>query len=188
MKKLGAAFIAMPGHKGLLGPQGTGILLCGQNPQPLLCGGTGSDSLQQQMPSFLPDRGEAGTLNVPGIAGLRQGLLYVKNMGLNRIRDREHEAAALCAAELRRIGIPVFSGRNQGGTVSCLPNMDCQIAAEALAKRGIAVRAGLHCAPLAHESAGTLESGTLRISFGVDASAQQVAFLLRAMQEICCGN
>ena len=72
--ELGADFIAMPGHKGLLGPQGTGLLLCGRLPEPLMMGGTGSHSKEQAMPDFLPDRAEAGTLNVPGIAGLSMGM------------------------------------------------------------------------------------------------------------------
>jgi selenocysteine lyase/cysteine desulfurase len=77
LKNLDADFIAMPGHKGLLGPQGTGLLLCGRDPKPLLFGGTGSNSREQAMPEFLPDRLEAGTLNVPGIAGLDAGMCYV---------------------------------------------------------------------------------------------------------------
>lgn len=184
LRRLGAAFIAMPGHKGLLGPQGTGILLCDRLPQPLLFGGTGSNSMQQQMPDFLPDIGEAGTLNVPGIAGLRQGLLYIQNRGTDRICAAEREAAAYCVHGLKNMGIPVFSGPCQSGTVSCLPPMDCQSAADLLASKGIAVRAGLHCAPLAHESAGTLQSGTLRISFGADAQISQAELFLRAMREI----
>ena len=85
MDRLGADFIAMPGHKGLLGPQGTGILLCGGDAQPLLAGGTGSDSVNQSMPDFLPDRLEAGTLNVPGIAGLSAGLQYLLRRGSKEI-------------------------------------------------------------------------------------------------------
>ena len=71
---LGAAFIAMPGHKGLYGPQGTGLLLCAHDAAPLLYGGTGSASLEQTMPDFLPDQLEAGTHNMPGIAGLEAGV------------------------------------------------------------------------------------------------------------------
>ena len=74
LSELGADFIAMPGHKGLLGPQGTGLLLCARSGEPLLCGGTGSQSLSREMPEALPERLEAGTLNVPGYAGLTQGL------------------------------------------------------------------------------------------------------------------
>ena len=87
MKALGASFIAMPGHKGLYGPQGTGLLLCGCEPAPLLRGGTGSQSLLQEMPAELPDRLEAGTHNMPGIAGLLEGLRFVQRQGVARIAD-----------------------------------------------------------------------------------------------------
>jgi selenocysteine lyase/cysteine desulfurase len=186
LKDLGANFIAMPGHKGLLGPQGTGILLCGQTPNPLICGGTGSDSIRQEMPEMLPDRLEAGTLNVPGIAGLNEGLKYLRRIGLDVVRKVEHRQMQRCAEGLQRLGYTVFSGSHQAGTVSFLPKIDCEEAAEKLAQRGIAVRAGLHCAPLAHQSAGTLETGTVRVSFGIDAADQQTDTFLRAA-EICCG-
>ena len=173
LKALGADFIAMPGHKGLLGPQGTGLLLCGSMPEPLLAGGTGSNSAEQEMPDFLPDRVEAGTLNVPGIAGLHAGLRYLEQVGMDTIRKREHSAAMRCVRDLQKMGVRVFSGEDQAATVSFCPKTDCEEAAALLAQQGIAVRAGLHCAPLAHESAGTLETGTVRISFGHDASAAQ---------------
>ena len=184
LKQLGADFVAMPGHKGLLGPQGTGLLLCGRLPEPLLCGGTGSESIRQEMPDFLPDRGEAGTLNVPGIAGLSAGLSYLRRVGVEEIGRREHQQAAQCAAGLKRLGISCFYGPHQAGTVSFVPEMDCEEAAQRLAKAGISVRAGLHCAPLAHESAGTLETGTVRVSYGIDASFRQTAALLEAVRRI----
>ena len=86
---LGAAFIAMPGHKALFGPQGTGILICGTEGEPLLSGGSGSDSIPQLMPEYLPDRMEAGTHNVPGIAGLSEGISYVRSRGLRSIAAHE---------------------------------------------------------------------------------------------------
>ena len=175
----GADFIAMPGHKGLLGPQGTGLLLCGRLPEPLLQGGTGSQSLEQEMPAFLPDRAEAGTLNVPGIAGLHAGMRYVNQIGLKDIFLREHRQMRRCAEGLEKLGYRVFSGEHQAGTLSFVPTEDCQTAADKFAKRGIALRAGLHCAPLAHESAGTLESGTVRLSFGHDASLRQTGAFLQ---------
>lgn len=181
LAKLGADFIAMPGHKGLLGPQGTGLLLCGRQPKPLLLGGTGSASMEQQMPDFLPDRAEAGTLNVPGIAGLEAGLDFLQRVGIDNVARRECAEAHRCARGLRRLGLLVFAGIHQAGTVSFLPPMDCEDAAAALAKQGIAVRAGLHCAPLAHESAGTLDTGTVRISFGHDASREQTQKLISAV-------
>lgn len=169
----GADFIAIPGHKGLLGPQGTGLLLCAGDVTPLICGGTGSESRSQQMPDFLPDRGEAGTVNVPGIAGLKAGLEYLQRSDIRRIFQREKAAAERCAEGLEKLGFKVFRGKDQGGTLSFLPKEDCEEVSAKLARRGICVRAGLHCAPLAHESAGTLDSGTVRISFGHDASPMQ---------------
>ena len=180
----GAEFVAMPGHKGLLGPQGTGLLLCGRLPQPLLMGGTGSESRSQQMPDFLPDRGEAGTLNVPGIAGLGAGLRWIQRRGTERIFRREQHAAEICGRELEKLGMQVFRGPHQGGTVSFVPGCDCEEAAAYLARRGIALRAGLHCAPLAHESAGTLATGTVRVSFGQDANPAQIRALLQAVSKL----
>ena len=182
--ELGADYIAMPGHKGLLGPQGTGILLCGRLPEPLLCGGTGSNSRDAQMPDFLPDRAEAGTVNVPGIAGLAAGMRYVNKVGVDAIFRREQAQAKKCADGLRALGFPVFAGAHQSGTLSFLPGMDCEEAAQRLAQQGIAVRAGLHCAPLAHESAGTLETGTVRLSFGHDACDSQSRALLHGVQKL----
>lgn len=183
---LGADFIAMPGHKGLLGPMGTGLLLCRRLPRPWLTGGTGSESLRQQMPDFLPDRGEAGTMNVPGIAGLDAGIRYVLERTPAQIGLAEQQAAALAARRLRDLGLEVFSGDHQLGTVSFRCAMDCEQAALLLAQEGIAVRAGLHCAPLAHQSAGTLDTGTVRISFGHDASQAQVDALEHAAAARLC--
>ena len=179
LRSLGADFIAMPGHKGLLGPQGTGLLLCRDTPSPLLYGGTGSESINQQMPEYLPDRAEAGTLNVPGIAGLHAGLCYIQRVGTEQILRREQREAAACACGLEKMGLRVFAGEHQAGTVSFVPEMDCEEAAQYLAGKGIAVRAGLHCAPFAHESAGTLPTGTVRVSFGHDADTRQTQALLR---------
>ena len=184
LEKWGADFIAMPGHKGLLGPQGTGLLLCGREGKPLLMGGTGSNSKEQQMPPFLPDRLEAGTLNVPGIAGLDAGVRYVNQKGMMQIFHREHTEMENCVRGLKKLGFRVFSGPHQASTVSFVPDADCEEFAENLGHRGVAVRAGLHCAPLAHESAGTLESGTVRISFGPDASSSQTAEFLRILQQL----
>ena len=181
---LGAAFVAMPGHKGLLGPQGTGLLLCRTTPKPLLSGGTGSNSQEAAMPDFLPDGAEAGTLNVPGIAGLEAGINYVNRLGLERIFRREQQEAEFCGAALAEMGFTVFSGKHQSGTLSFVGRMDCQQIATALAGQGICVRAGLHCAPLTHESAGTLDTGTVRISFGHDASRPQSVAFLQAMRKL----
>lgn len=180
----GADFIAMPGHKGLLGPQGTGLLLCGRAPDPLLFGGTGSASMDQNMPGELPDRAEAGTLNVPGIAGLRAGMDYICTVGTEKLLAREWAQLQQCADGLRQLGIQVFTGAPQAGTVSFVPPVDCEEFADKLSRQGIAVRAGLHCAPLAHESAGTLETGTVRVSFGHDAAAWQTRRFLQAVKTV----
>lgn len=181
MKALGASFIAMPGHKGLYGPQGTGLLLCGCEPEPLLRGGTGSQSLLQEMPAELPDRLEAGTHNMPGIAGLLEGLRFVQRQGVDRIAAHENELGRYAARRLVDIpGVEVFAGPSQTGVVSFrAAGWDCEELGEALASRGIALRAGLHCAPLAHRTAGTLETGTVRFSPSVFNRRQEVDVLAR---------
>ena len=180
----GAEFVAMPGHKGLQGPMGTGLLLCGNALEPLLYGGTGSESRRRDMPEDLPERLEPGTVNVPGIAGLEAGLATLQRMGIDGIRRREQAETRRCIAGLKWLGLQVFSGKIQNGTISFLAPGDCEELAEALAKRGVAVRAGLHCAPLAHESAGTLETGTVRISFGIGTDAGQTRLFLEILEEI----
>ena len=184
LEALGAAFIAAPGHKGLLGPQGTGLLLCGSYPEPLLYGGTGTGSRLPGMPEELPERLEAGTLNVPGIAGLNAGIRYILQTGVTAIGSREREQARACAEGLEKLGYKTFFGPHQAGTVSFIPPGDCEEFAESLAARGIAVRSGLHCAPLAHESAGTLETGTVRVSFGRDASCLQTNRFLQVIRQL----
>lgn len=182
-ESLGAAFVAMPGHKGLLGPMGTGLLLCGRLPKPLLMGGTGSDSELQSMPAFLPDRAEAGTLNVPGFAGLEAGIRLVLGRGPETIGKHEAALAAYTAENLSKLGYETFSGPSQLGTVSFRGKTDCQTLADRLSDSGIATRAGLHCAPLAHKSAGTLQTGTVRVSFGHDsllADAQKLLLTLES--------
>ncbi len=188
LRKLGADFIAMPGHKGLLGPQGTGLLLCGRVPKPLTMGGTGSESQLQTMPEYLPDRMEAGTLNVPGIAGLEAGMELVAKRGVGEILRREQRLARLCSDALRQRGMQVFTGEHQGGTLSFRPGWDCEALAGDLAALGIAVRAGLHCAPLAHESAGTLGTGTVRVSFGHCNHHHDLSGFLTAMDRILSGK
>ena len=182
--ELGADFIAMPGHKGLLGPQGTGLLLCGQPGKPLLYGGTGSQSRSHEMPQDLPERLEPGTLNVPGAAGLAAGISMVERKGTDAIFRREHTQAEKLSRELRDLGFRVFAGEHQAGTVSFQGRRDCEEIAAYLGKRGIAVRAGLHCAPLAHESAGTIAQGTVRVSFGHEANDSQRRALVKELAQM----
>ena len=166
--EIGAAFAAMPGHKGLLGPQGTGILLCRDTGAPLLSGGTGGDSRNHFMPETLPERLEAGTHNVCGIAGLREGIRFVRRRTTQRIYAEEERLMRRLAGRLNNLpGLRVFlSGEgNQSGVLSIVPeHMGCDTLSERLGEVGIAVRSGLHCAPLAHETAGTLQTGTVRLS------------------------
>ena len=182
--ELGADFIAMPGHKGLLGPQGTGLLLCGQPGKPLLYGGTGSQSRSHEMPQDLPERLEPGTLNVPGAAGLAAGISIVERIGTDAIFRREHTQVEKLSRDLRDLGFRVFDGEHQAGTVSFQGRRDCEEIAAYLGKRGIAVRAGLHCAPLAHESAGTIAQGTVRVSFGHEANDGQRRALVKELAQM----
>ena len=188
LKQLRAAFIAMPGHKGLLGPQGTGILLCGQRPKPLLCGGTGSNSLAAEMPDFLPDMLEVGTHNVPGIAGLYAGLMYLKEVGLSSVWSRENDLLLRMREELKFLdNMKVFTGKgvDQTGVLSFqILDRDCEEVAQKLAEADIAVRAGLHCAPLAHRSAGTLKQGTVRVSFSPENSPGDIDHLTQVLTQI----
>lgn len=191
MNRLNATFIAMPGHKGLYGPQGTGILLCGEGelPSALMEGGTGSLSLQQQMPEFLPDRLEAGTHNVPGIAGLLEGVRYVRAKGLERICRKERLLAQRLAQGLEELpGVRVFARPGvpgQVGVVSFIVDgWDHEELAALLGERGFAVRAGLHCAPLAHRSAGTLHCGTVRVSFSDFSTEEEVDLFVFALRTI----
>ncbi len=187
-ESLGAAFVAMPGHKGLLGPQGTGLLLCGEDGVPLLQGGSGSESRLQTMPEALPEHLEAGTHNVAGIAGLLEGIRYVTETGSEEILARETLLLRRAVGCLTGGGLELFTGPEgtQCGVLSLrCPRMDCEELAAGLARRGICVRAGLHCAPTAHESAGTLETGTLRLSFSPFLSEGELLWACSVLREEC---
>lgn len=186
--RLGAAFVAMPGHKALFGPQGTGLLLCAAEAAPLMHGGTGSDSIMQAMPDYLPDRLEAGTHNVCGIAGLAAGLDFIKEKGRENILAHERRLMRVMRREIQGIGgLESFAGdgETQCGVISvraaCL---NCEEFAARLAQRGICVRAGLHCAPTAHRSAGTLDTGTVRFSFSPFITEAQVKMTADIIKQI----
>ena len=193
LRELGASFIAMPGHKGLYGPQGTGLLLCAVPGKPLLEGGTGTQSALPRMPEELPERLEAGTPNVCGIAGLRAGLQFLRDSAPGEILARERGLLdRVCKRLSATERVRVWTGPEQTGVASLrIRGLDSEDAAGLLARRGVAVRAGLHCAPLAHESAGTLEGGTLRLSFSAfntlreaDAFAERLLEILRLTGEM----
>ena len=189
LRQLGAAFIAMPGHKGLYGPQGTGLLLCGGAAEPLLEGGTGSVSLRQEMPDFLPDRLEAGTHNIAGIAGLLEGLRFVEKQGVQSIGSHERALTVQMGESLAQLpGVEVFRSKDpsqQAGVLSFrVSGMDCEELGEALGRRDIALRSGLHCAPLAHRTAGTLETGTVRASVSAFNVPQEIPRFVRELRQI----
>ena len=179
-KKLGAAFIAMPGHKGLLGPQGTGVLLCAGESKPLLFGGTGSNSAELIMPDYLPERLEAGTHNVPGAAGLLQGVKYLAARPEGSVLSHERGLKELMVSRLSDVrSLKIYASENpmhQTGVFSMVPqSMDVDELAERLGNAGVCTRAGLHCAPTAHETAGTDGTGTVRISFSPFNTPAEVA-------------
>lgn len=187
MEKLGAAFIAMPGHKGLYGPQGTGILLCNDLGKTLLEGGTGSQSQLLTMPEFLPDRHEAGTHNVTGICGLKKGIEFVLEKTPAAILKHEQKLITLAGEKLAQTeGVHCFIGPVcvQAGVVSfTVDGHDCEEVGQYLADHGIAVRAGLHCAPVAHESAETIQTGTIRVSVGAFNRKRDISALARCLQQ-----
>lgn len=186
-KKIRADFIAFPGHKGLYGPQGTGALLCTGvlKPNALLTGGTGSESVNQQMPDYLPDLGEAGTHNVAGIAGLLEGVRFVRRLGVGQIAKHEQKLLHRLATQLpKSLPLTPFLSpyQNQSGVLSLrCDGFDCQQFAGVLGRNGICVRAGLHCAPLAHKNACTLDCGTLRVSFSAFNHPEEIDRFIHAM-------
>jgi cysteine desulfurase family protein len=184
---LNADFIAMPGHKGLYGPQGTGILLCRRVEKALIQGGTGSNSANRAMPEYLPDRFEAGTHNMPGIAGLLAGIKFVMDKTPQRIGTYEHGLITLLSEEITKIpNVVVYNKDGYKSSVLSfnILNEDCEIVGEKLEKYGIAVRAGLHCAPLAHTTAGTFQTGTVRISVSAFNNEKEIIKSASAVAKI----
>lgn len=181
-----AAYLCMPGHKGLYGPQGTGILICckGDEHYSIMQGGTGSDSRNFHQPQILPDALESGTLNVPGIAGLYEGLRFVIKEKPKVIHVWEQALKERFVQNVCNIhGLHVFYGKkNQSGVISIVcDHYAPEELGEQLSNRGFCLRAGLHCAPVAHQSAGTLPNGTLRISFSAFSRIEDVDSLCFAI-------
>lgn len=200
MKSMHIDALAFTGHKGLLAPQGIGGVVFRDGLaceiEPLIGGGTGSISHTEDMPEFMPDRFEAGTLNLPGIAGLHASLNWLEKTGMEQIRIHElmltqrfldglHELGG--QGKLRLIGSR--DCRNRTGVVSIqTTDLDIAHAAHRLdCDYGIMTRVGLHCAPSAHRTLGTYPTGTIRISFGWANTAAHVDAALRALQEITYG-
>lgn len=188
----GLHVIAFAGHKGLLGPQGTGGLYVAPqvSVKPLIFGGTGSRSEEREQPSFYPDCLESGTLNTPGLAGLLAGVRFVRTTGRERIRYRESELAEKLRTALRKMQGISMKGEKQGQLQTAVlsftvEGIDSNVAALWLEeKAGIICRAGLHCAPWAHEALGTLETGTIRLSPGYFNTDAEIEAAIKALHQL----
>lgn len=189
--KTGIDLLAAPGHKGLFGPQGTGFLYASSQValRPLLAGGTGSNSTDEDQPYSMPDGFEAGTHNLPGIAGLKAGIEFVMARGVAVIGEKErsltrHAAERLTALPGITLHRPSDPAYHSGLLSITIEGMDPGILAFMLDQNfDIAVRAGLHCAPRAHRTLGTFPGGTLRVSPGWFNTSEEVAFFCDAVVE-----
>lgn len=188
MQKWGIDLLALAGHKGLCGIQGSGALLFSRRVEllPLLYGGTGSVSLSLDMPDFYPDALEAGTLAFPAIASLGAGVRYLSA----HLEETSAKTLAFTQAFITALrGLPsyeVFSAPNRSGIVAFRhKTLQSESVADILSTRyDIAVRGGLHCAPLMHEALGSLDGGLVRVSFSQYNSEREVQTLLSALAEI----
>lgn len=184
----GIDLLAFTGHKGLLGPQGVGGLWVreGIDVAPLLRGGTGGDSLPEEMPGSYPDHLEAGTLNGPGIAGLLSGVEWILAEGIERVAEREQRLRALLISLLEVIpGVQMRVPRDSG-SIGIVTFTSRRHAPSILARRldrefGVLCRAGLHCAPEVHAALGTLDSGAVRFSLGWASTEAEVREAARAV-------
>lgn len=191
IKKLGCDMYAFPGHKGLLGPQGTGGLYVrpGLALQPIRQGGTGSSSESMLQPEELPERYESGTLNYHGIAGLNAGALYISEH-LHDIYMYERELTTALYDELSAIpGVTIYSPAQESarsGIVSFnAGDMSSSQVADMLDSKNIAVRGGLHCAPGAHSYLGTLRRGVVRASVGHATTFGEIDQFISVIRDIC---
>ena len=196
MKTLGIDLLAVPGHKGLLGPLGTGALLLapGVDLAPWREGGTGSRSAEDRQPTTLPDRLEAGSPNVPGIAGLAAGLRYLEEVGLPAIRDKLCGLARRLYARLIEIpGLRVGGDTNLEAREAIFPirlegYRPDELGVLLDAAYGIEVRSGLHCAPGAHEALGTSPDGSVRLSPGPFTTEEEIDAVATALEELATGQ
>ncbi|KPV57939.1 cysteine desulfurase [Paenibacillus sp. A3] len=192
VQKLGIHMLAFPGHKGLLGPQGTGGLYIDPeiDLEPLLHGGTGSQSEAAEQPDVRPDRYEAGTQNTVGVAGLVEGVKYIHKQTVEQIHAKEWKLTQRIMNGLMEIdGVTILGpqiGQNKTGIIAfTIAGADSSEVAFILDQSfHIAVRAGFHCTPLAHEMVGTLERGAVRASVGCFTTEQETDQLLYAVREI----
>lgn len=183
-------FLCFTGHKGLLGPTGTGGVIFGsrvdiEQIQPLLRGGTGSLSESFDQPGFLPDRFESGTQNVCGLAGLNAGIKWIESQGLENLSSKGQNLMNQLHSGLETIpGIHVYSGEGQVLSLT-IDNLDNGTAAAELEERwGIMTRIGLHCAPLAHKTLGTFPNGTIRFAVSPFTTKQEIETCIKACKTL----
>ena len=186
--------LCFTGHKGLLGPQGIGGIILtkemAQNLTPLIAGGTGSFSHLETMPTHMPDAFEAGTLNLPGIIGLNEGLSYIESQGMENIHNHELALTQAFLEGLQSIDVVNIVGKqdiqDRTAVVSItIDSMDpASIAYELESTYHIMTRVGLHCAPRAHQTLGTYPEGTVRFSFGYANTHEDVESALSALHRI----
>lgn len=186
-ERLNVNFLAFSGHKGLMGPLGTGGLYV-REPSvltPIVTGGTGSNSESVKQPDFMPDMLHSGTMNTPAIAALGQGVRYVLRRGAEAIGEEENYLARLLEEKLRNMPkVTVYGGNKKVGTVAFnIGNEDSARVEELLGDR-FAVRAGYHCAPLAHKALGTSDRGAVRASFGAFSKSCDVQMFADAVFKI----
>lgn len=186
--------LAFAGHKGLLGPQGIGGFLISEEldreMEPLLAGGTGSQSDSLEMPDQLPDKYESGTMNLPGIIGLHAALSYLEETGIDVLRKKKMELTGYFleqAAPLEGIRIVGRPDTEKRVAVVSLDfqTVDNAVAAFELERRaGIMTRVGLHCSPLAHQSLGTFPQGTVRFAFSACNTREEIDVCIAVLKEL----
>ena len=192
MQKMGIKLLAMPGHKSLFGPQGTGLLCMGEDIDlnPLKEGGTGSKSETPYQPDVVPDKFESGTINTPGIAGLGAAVKYIMEEGMGKIRDHELYLCSHLIEGLRDIkGVKIYGPcdvKKQAPVVSFnFKDHDSAETGFILDKAfNIASRTGLHCAPDAHKTIGTFEQGTVRLSISYHNTLDEINEALKAIEKV----
>ena len=191
VEKSNISMLALSGHKGLYGPQGTGILYVkeGVKLSTLEEGGTGSNSISLNQPIELPDRFESGTLNTPGIAGLCEGIKFIKKIGVKNIYLEEINLIEQLLIELNRLSfIKIYGNKNIKGrsvVVSFnIEGVDSSMVAEQLNDANIAIRTGYHCAALIHKIIGTEQNGTIRVSPGCFNTSEDIDNFIKAIIRI----
>lgn len=192
MKRYNIDLLAVPGHKGLLGPQGTGALLinCDAEIKQIKEGGTGSESNNMMQPNFYPDKLEAGTHNLPGIAGLNAGVKYILNKGTKSIYSHEKNLLDLLIKEMKKnVKIKIYGPEDINNRCCVVPiNIEgidsSEVAYRLDTEYGIAVRPGLHCAPLAHKTIGTEKVGAVRFGVGPFNKKTDIILAVKALNEI----